>query len=482
MYRQGLGDCFLLTFDVGRSERHMLIDCGTLGSTTTGVSTGDAVADIRATTNGHLDLLVATHEHWDHVKAFKTEADEFKAFRNGIDHAWLAWTENPADDDAKAIKKYTNDLGAALCAALRAAPAAAAARVPDTLSFFGDSARLGASSFSASVHEAMEAVRTGLGAEVKYREPGESPIEPSFIPGFRFYVLGPPRSSAALREMGEHGSPELYGFSGVRAAASRAVRPAGVEPSLEDWTAEEREMPFDSRVRAASGDMRERWYPSYKDASHGWRRIDDEWTSVIPDLALQLDNLTNNTSLALAIERVVDGRVLLFPGDAQQGNWTSWHNPAMRWTVKDSSGTTRTVTAADLLARTVFYKVGHHASHNATASGKGLELMSREDELVAFIPVDRAVALKKSPAGSWKMPAFKLYRRLLERCRGRVVRADIGWAADAATARNKEAEKAFIGIAGASEWAAWKQEQAAASASGRITIDPSKPYIDYLLD
>ena len=37
MYRQGLGDCFLVTFDVGGDEKHMLIDCGTLGATTTGV-------------------------------------------------------------------------------------------------------------------------------------------------------------------------------------------------------------------------------------------------------------------------------------------------------------------------------------------------------------------------------------------------------------------------------------------------------------
>ena len=37
MYRQGLGDCFLITFDAGGDERHMMIDCGTLGATTTGV-------------------------------------------------------------------------------------------------------------------------------------------------------------------------------------------------------------------------------------------------------------------------------------------------------------------------------------------------------------------------------------------------------------------------------------------------------------
>ena len=74
----------------------------------------------------------------------------------------------------------------------------------------------------------------------------------------------------------------------------------------------------------------------------------------------------------LAIERVADGKVLLFPADAQEGNWLSWHDDEDEVEVTGGAGA-GTVTAADLLARTVFYKVGHHSSHNATAKGKGLE-------------------------------------------------------------------------------------------------------------
>jgi hypothetical protein len=69
-------------------------------------------------------------------------------------------------------------------------------------------------------------------------------------------------------------------------------------------------------------------------------------------LALDLDNATNNTSLALAIELGPGGKVLLFPADAQVGNWFSWRDQS--W--KDDKG--RDVTVDDLLARTVFYKVG----------------------------------------------------------------------------------------------------------------------------
>ena len=121
--------------------------------------------------------------------------------------------------------------------------------------------------------------------------------------------------------------------------------------------------------------------------------------------------------------------MLLFPGDAQEGNWVSWHDPKIKWEVTRGDGEPATVTAKDLLARTVFYKVGHHSSHNATAKAKGLEMMTSQSELTAFIPVDRQVALGRSPKGSWKMPARQLYRRLLEQCEGRVVRSDLGWAA-----------------------------------------------------
>ena len=167
--------------------------------------------------------------------------------------------------------------------------------------------------------------------------------------------------------------------------------------------------------------------------------------------------------MALAIERCADGKVLLFPADAQQGNWLSWHAPELKWTAPATTGGTSAVTVEDLLARTVFYKVGHHSSHNATARGKGLELMLKEDELTAFIPVDRAVALTRNPKDSWQMPARPLYRRLLEKCQGRVVRADIGWAVKATADTATTTEKEFENLASDAEWTQWAKGQAAAT-------------------
>ena len=57
---------------------------------------------------------------------------------------------------------------------------------------------------------------------------------------------------------------------------------------------------------------------------------------------------------------VQNGPPLLFAADAQVGNWESWQT--LEWKLDDGTR----VTGPDLLKRTVFYKVGHHGSGNAT--------------------------------------------------------------------------------------------------------------------
>jgi beta-lactamase superfamily II metal-dependent hydrolase len=75
-----------------------------------------------------------------------------------------------------------------------------------------------------------------------------------------------------------------------------------------------------------------------------------------------MNNATNNSSLVLAFEVSKGGKVLLFAGDAQAGNWRSWSQASF------DDGRAK-VAAKDLLGRTVLYKVGHHGSHNATLNG-----------------------------------------------------------------------------------------------------------------
>jgi hypothetical protein len=120
-----------------------------------------------------------------------------------------------------------------------------------------------------------------------------------------------------------------------------------------------------------------------------WRRIDQDWLQVGENMALQYVSTINNTSLVMAIELVESGQVLLFVGDAEQENWSTWHN--------------KHADLDKLLANTVVYKVGHHGSHNATDLQKLAKMTHKE--LVALIPVDMAAArnMKK-----WNFPADNL--------------------------------------------------------------------------
>jgi hypothetical protein len=496
MYRQGLGDCHLITFDPDGDPKHVLIDCGSLGSKTTGVEMAHVMENIRDTTNGRLELLIATHEHWDHVSGFLGQAETFADVH--AQRVWMAWTEDPADAFAQKIAKTRKDLGVSLAAAAEVmqmpgrdlATAAMGRGVADVVGFFGEPLLGAAGSFSPKVNEAMDLVRKKPGATVTYLKPGEL-REESWLNGFRFYVLGPPRDEQALYDMGENGSSELYGLlAGLDAATSfhdpktpdpaAAADPDALAEALAERERIEQQMPFDPRfrreIRASRGQPES---SAYFAESERWRRIDGDWLRVASDLALQLDNATNNTSLVLAIERIADGLVLLFPGDAQQGNWLSWHHADLAFSVPGGNGH-GTVRAADLLKRTVFYKVGHHASHNATLKAKGLELMEHPD-MVAFIPVDRQVALTRHPQGSWRMPARPLFRRLLEKTGGRVARSDVGWAADAADATLKSVENEFADMATAAQWKDWARAQDEAVRSGRVHIDESKLFIEYRL-
>jgi hypothetical protein len=477
MYRQGLGDCFLLTFDVGGGEKHVLIDFGTLGAKATQVKMSDVVESIKRTTGGELAVLVATHAHQDHVSGFLSQRAVFKDFK--IHNVWMPWTEDPNDALAKQLGSKAAAMREAVVKAL-AMPQAKSAGVSEKiegmagfealamdedtrLQFddagieFGDGLAMGD-----SIALALDFVRNFPGAKTTYHSPGPPAVELAEIPGFVFYILGPPRDAAKLQNMDDNASDELYGLMSAVDAHSGA----------EFDVALDEEAPFDARFCYPTHQA-DQFFPEYGRADQAYRRIDDQWFRAVAELAAKLDDFRNNTSLAIAIERTADGKVLLFPADAQEGNWLSWHDAPMAW---KAGGGGASVTAADLLERAVFYKVGHHSSHNATAKGKGLEIMRKNKQLTAFIPVDRAIALKRSPQGSWRMPAFELYRELLEACDGRVARADLGWAAEATGVSKTDVEGAFIGLGSDDDWNRWTASQ---GASPNVKIN--KLFIDYTL-
>ncbi len=284
MFRHGLGDCFLLTFDAGGDERHMLIDCGTLGNKASDVKIADVAEHVLQTIGtGKLAVVIATHEHQDHLSGFNGPMQQLQG---KVEQVWLAWTENPQDPLAQALAKNRRDLGEALARIATAAPASAVGQqMKDVLDFAGD-VSLGAAKFAEKVNDAMEFVRRGLGARTTYHNPGGLIEEPS-LPGFRFYVLGPPRSREALKDLGSHQSSELYGIA------------AGL---AEEQAKQDLQLPFDEHFTEHGVDVKRSWYPDYVAGAETWRTIDDDWLNLASDLALQLDSMTNNSSLALAIE------------------------------------------------------------------------------------------------------------------------------------------------------------------------------------
>lgn len=499
MYRTGLGDCFLLAFpresasaDPRDKVFYLLIDCGVyFGTPEPGNKTRIAaiVGDIRDATGGRLDLLVISHEHWDHVSAFHQKQSQ-ALFRDEIalGRLWMAWTENLALPLAKDLHEGRKAARTALLNGLARMEAMGVQSdgvfmVRQLLSFFGGpvdpapdapGARqpgLGAAepfgaapSFGArksvQTEEAMEWIREVYGkGKTDFLHPGAGPLAFDGVPDARVYVLGPPEDPQLIRRSDPLGD-EVYPKAMAAAMETAFLAAFGVVRARPDATPDAEDLeeargmsfPFDESLQIQRSALEEALkggeaaaakhphLPFFRDrylAGEDWRRIDGDWFDAAGELALQLDNATNNTSLAFAIEigEPGAGKVLLFPADAQVGNWLSWFGKVklgqqelgkeMVWTVGEAAD--RKVTAEDLLRRTVLYKVGHHGSHNATLREKGLELMGRPDgsgELAALLPVDEHVARDLAHYG--EMPLRSLVKELALRTNGRVARNDDG--------------------------------------------------------
>jgi hypothetical protein len=461
MYRQGFGDCFLLSFYC-REQRvlTMLIDCGIKYNTkSVDVPIEDVIADLKATltpageTKPQLDVLVATHEHWDHISYFHPtrSPDYFGDFEIG--QVWLAWTENPNDDEAVTINSRLRDGAVALqCAAKRLRDSQQEGmeqiedmyfgfslnqgrmefnqKMDDVLGFYGVTSLKEVSDsgikynpngkISTLTQQAMEHL-ISLGANgggIKYFSPGTTVDKRLLPPGVNVYVLGPPRSSLINKSNPSRGhAHETYMSIDDSGMTSFIDGLLGLDASG-DGNSHGGASPFGEGVGIEKDEAEEvRFFAETYFAQHdAYRKIEHNWLDIAGQFALQLDGAINNTSLVLAIELADSGKVLLFPGDAQVGSWLSWHD--FQWESREGSGT-ETRTAQDLLKHTVLYKVSHHGSHNATVRDKGLELMTHPD-LVAMMP-------EKEDCYSG-IPYEPLMERLNELCKGRVlVSADVNF-------------------------------------------------------
>jgi hypothetical protein len=113
-------------------------------------------------------------------------------------------------------------------------------------------------------------------------------------------------------------------------------------------------------------------------------------------LAFALDSAKNNTSLVTLF--IYRGQYLLFPGDAQYGNWKYWLDKE----------------ADEILPRINFLKVAHHGSHNATPK-EALEKMA----------TGKFAAMVSTQSTPWdSIPRVPLMTRLSEQTAQKVVRSD----------------------------------------------------------
>jgi beta-lactamase superfamily II metal-dependent hydrolase len=458
MYRQGLGDCFLLTFRGDHARPiHMLIDCGTWDTDKESLKKmSDVVDDILESTGRHIHVLVATHEHWDHVSGYWLHKDRFQ--QATIDQVWLAWTENPKDKRAQALRstyvKTTKKVGLAIDR-LGADDPAFAGAIREVL---------GAAGGLAKPDKAMEWVRTlpkhnqNKHTEVRFFKPGDV-VDVLGGTGARALVLGPPREEDVLRDVDASEARkkrgEVYSLGAAVSHLGNAAFFVAAEHGLrksarlseDDRESAEMARPFDDghKVAYAAAARREffqKYYGPPPKKKHGkgtvprkgrrrgggagngrgpeaWRRIDDDWLQMAAQIALWMSDFTNNTSLAMAIE-LPSQKVLLFVADAQIGSWLSWAD--LKFEIKGNPS--RTVTWDQILANTVLYKVGHHGSHNASLKKGGVEQMIHDD-LIAMIPVDRK-SLSSGQKKKWQMPRDSLLLDLRRACKDRIIRADDG--------------------------------------------------------
>jgi beta-lactamase superfamily II metal-dependent hydrolase len=445
MYCHGLGDCFLLTFKKGGNNFNMLIDCGVLQGTSIppgnperpevppgGAKEGDIMRlvaeNIEKECGGKLNVVVATHEHHDHICGFKHAQDIFK--RITFDEVWLGWTEDPANELAQDLQKKQRERSANLQKAMMRMTALnekSEEAIDSFLKGFGGDALKAVGDKRAPAWEYLTKGKkdeSDVPPKYIYCYPGRKPLT---IEGFkndiRIYVLGPPDKLERLRDLNapdadryRHAtglfmdnilSPEDNFFFGVTGDTTGAGCPFKPELRIDE--------------KDASRRRKHKLFSDYHEKSEKWRKINSDWLAVAGEIALKMDSYTNNSSLVLAIELIKSGKVLLFVGDAQFGNWESWHDH--EWKITGTDRTEKVIKAEDLLRRTVVYKVGHHGSHNATLKQRGLEMMSNIDQLVALIPVDEELALGKKPH-KWEMPFGPLLEDLKKRTNGRVFASD----------------------------------------------------------
>jgi len=462
MYRAGTGDCFLLSFMRGKSVKYrMMIDCGCINGSRDDFE--PIITDLIDQTNRTIDLLVVTHQHADHINGFNLRKEDFMDFT--FKKVWFAWTEDDTDPVANDYRKNFSELGLAVNKAIAEMQSIADKNHYKNLwanELHGDFMMEGKKKFFETISflnglNTFPAKKTGeplptmvelfkgyhvikTGTIVEFFEPGDLIENIAELTGIRMYVLGPPKKKEYLDLTEEDGETfekrkkkSTIDFAFISAVGGTKDGEADLPFNAEYEIKKEIAELYIDEVKEENGEkivqvkLPDKPYQAKSEtdmASHGivvtykltdpWRGINHDWLYSAGGLALRYERSINNTSLALAIQFEDSERVLLFPGDAELGNWISWHDN-LKWPVK-LKGEVVQKNAAYFLEKTVFYKVGHHLSHNGTASIKGIDMMTSTD-LTAMATVDLNEIL---PGWRNTMPNDLLGAELIRKTKGKI--------------------------------------------------------------
>jgi hypothetical protein len=174
------------------------------------------------------------------------------------------------------------------------------------------------------------AMGTRSGAKAEYLRYGSVTQLEDLLDGVKVHILGPPdlTQSDAIRSQRAVDQDEFWHLMG-------GAVPLRTERQLPSRLA---------RGKSEQVPAQARWFRD---------RLQSLTEKGLLEIVRSLDAQMNNTSLIVLFE--VNGKKMLFPGDAQLENWS--------YALREAKDSAR---VRALLADVDFYKVGHHGSLNAT--------------------------------------------------------------------------------------------------------------------
>ena len=290
MYRQGLGDSFLLTFTEDEKICHLLIDCGVIqGTQNADEKMKNLARSIGEITDNRIDVVAVTHEHWDHVSGFTQAKDVFDEIEFG--EVWAGWTENLSDPLAAELQNRQELKMQALQAAIgqmqskQLAPLREA--IVSLLDFSG-----GQEMLAAGGNTTNKAWRYVLEkGENKYFYPETVASLPN-IEGVRIYILGPPHDENSLKKM-KAPKAETYHFAdgfSLEDSFFAAVLKGSTQNPFSDSA--DASCPFNAKYQvseesAKSDDFFKNNYGFAKNDRQGWRKIDEDWLTVAGEISFE---------------------------------------------------------------------------------------------------------------------------------------------------------------------------------------------------